>query len=225
MSVWDDFWKDHKVSKAEAWISSQRDLVLERSLDRLGPGPKKVLEVGCGTANNLRHIKNGRPDAECWALDNSPVAVEKARRDFPNAVVGDCAATPFADGQFDLVFSAGVLEHLPDEAAFAREMRRILRGGGLLVTFVPARYSLWRLYQLFLWRFRGHEYERSYTRGELERLFSGAGFEEVEYLGLDPFSLQGAVMKALNISFDPPVKRTPFESAYTEICLVAGKNE
>lgn len=220
---WDRKWETHKTSKAEAWIASRRDRILDRCLDSL-PGRKKaVLEVGCGSAINLRRIKNSRADADCWALDSSPVAVERAKKDFPNAAVGDCAKTPFPDGSFDLVYSAGVLEHLPDEAAFFAEMRRILRDGGLLVTFVPARYSLWRVYQLLLHWFAGNDYERAYTYGRLAALTRSGGLAEAGYFGLDPFSVQGAVMKVFNVSFEPPVESTPFRSAYTEICMVARK--
>lgn len=223
MSSWDHFWEDHKTSKAEAWIASERARILDGCLDRLKAGRKNVLEVGCGSANNLRRIQKTRPDAECYALDNSPVAIEKARGEISRAVVGDCVKTPYEDKKFDLVYSAGVMEHLGDEAPFIREMSRILADDGLLVTFVPARYSLWRLYQLLLWRFLGHEYEKSYTRGELVPLFGRNGFETEEFVGLDPFSVQGALMKVFNVSFDPPVKKTPFPSAYTEVCIITRK--
>ncbi|MDD2804843.1 MAG: glycosyltransferase family 39 protein [Elusimicrobiales bacterium] len=222
-SDWDRKWEVHKTSKAEAWIASRRDGILDACLDKL-PGTKKVLEVGCGSGINLKRLKAARADAECWALDNSPVAVERLKKDFPLAVAGDCLKTPFADGQFDLVYSAGVLEHLGDEAVFFAEMRRILKDGGLLVTFVPARYSLWRVYQLLLHWFAGNDYEKSYTYGGLAALSAAGGFEEEGFYGLDPFSVQGAVMKIFNVSFDPPVKSTPFKSAYTEICL-AGKKK
>ncbi len=223
MTSWDQKWKSHKTSKAEAWIASQRDKVLGDCLDRL-PGNKKVLEIGCGSAINLKKIKNSRTDADCYALDRSPVAIELAKKEFPNACVADCENTPFKDKEFDLIYSSGVMEHLGEEAAFLAEMRRILKDDGLLVTFVPARYSLWRFYQLLLFWFAGNDFEKSYTYGGLTSVFSANGFEKEEFIGLDPFSVQGAVMKVFDISFDPPVKSTPFKSSYTEICLVARKN-
>jgi hypothetical protein len=30
-------------------------------------------------------------------------------------------------------------------------------------------------------------------------------------------------MKVFNVSFDPPVKKTPFPSAYTEVCIITRK--
>lgn len=219
---WDRKWETHKTSRAEAWIASQRDKVLDDCLNRLG-GRKKVLEIGCGSAINLKRIKRDRTDAECYPLDRSPVAIELAKKEFPDACVAECEKTPFEDKKFDLIYSSGVLEHLASEAAFLKEMRRILKDDGLLVTFVPARYSLWRLYQLLLFWFMGNDYEKSYTYPGLASVLAANGFEEAGFTGLDPFSVQGAVMKIFDVSFDPPVKSTPFKSAYTEICLVARK--
>lgn len=223
MNSWDRKWENHKTSKAEAWIASQRDRVLNSCLDRLEAGRKKVLEIGCGSAINLKKIKKTRTDVECFALDRSPVAIELAKQEFPLAFVADCERTPFKDEEFDLIYSSGVMEHLGDETVFLAEMRRILKNDGMLVTFVPARYSLWRFYQLLLFWFAGNEFEKSYTYPGLASLFSAHGYEVTGFTGLDPFSVQGAIMKIFNISFDPPLKATPFKSAYTEICIMTKK--
>ncbi|WP_078843894.1 class I SAM-dependent methyltransferase [Streptomyces albus] len=47
---------------------------------------------------------------------------------------GDLTATRFADGSFDAVTCLSVIEHGVDPAAYFREMARILRPGGVLVT-------------------------------------------------------------------------------------------
>jgi SAM-dependent methyltransferase len=49
---------------------------------------------------------------------------------------------PYPDGSFDLVFSHGVLHHVPDVRAAQREIHRVLRPGGELVVMVYARRSL-----------------------------------------------------------------------------------
>jgi len=82
---------------------------------------------------------------EVVALDLSD-AVETARRnleDFPNAYVvqGDLVCPPLkaaGDGGegFDIVYSIGVLHHLPDPAAGIRSLVRLVRPGGLMVAWV-----------------------------------------------------------------------------------------
>jgi len=46
-------------------------------------------------------------------------------------------ALPFADASFDRVAVVDMLEHVPDEAAFARELARVTKPGGLLVVNTP----------------------------------------------------------------------------------------
>ena len=50
-------------------------------------------------------------------------------------VLGD--GLPFADVTFDRVVVVDMLEHVPDETAFARELARVTRPGGRLVVNTP----------------------------------------------------------------------------------------
>ena len=45
--------------------------------------------------------------------------------------VADIYDLPFDDGQFDVVFSSAVLEHLADPVAALKSLRRVLKPGGL----------------------------------------------------------------------------------------------
>jgi SAM-dependent methyltransferase len=90
-------------------------------LTGLRPG-MRVLDVGCGTAG-LRALE---PELEITGVDLYP------RPDYPGpflqADVTD--GLPYADGEFDLVYSSSVIEHVPPprRAAFAAEVRRVGRG-------------------------------------------------------------------------------------------------
>lgn len=93
----------------------------------------------------------------------------------------DGRTLPFPDAEFDRVVVVDMLEHVPDEAAFAGELRRITKPGGRLVVNTP------HLKRTLLRRFRhalgqtdakhGH-LRPGYTREGLEALFGGFGFEE-----------------------------------------------
>jgi SAM-dependent methyltransferase len=51
-------------------------------------------------------------------------------------------AMPFPDSSFDIVFSHGVLHHVPDVIAAQKEIGRVLKPGGVLIAMLYARRSL-----------------------------------------------------------------------------------
>jgi SAM-dependent methyltransferase len=97
-----------------------------------------VLEIGCGTGNNIWFVAN--EGFQAAGVDASATAIECARercaRDKVNACleVADFTKTlPFADASFDLVFERAALSFTTREGAAAcvAEVRRVLRPDGL----------------------------------------------------------------------------------------------
>lgn len=58
-------------------------------------------------------------------------------RDGRAMVQGDLTSMEFADGSFSLVFCSHVLEHVPDDRAAMREIRRVLSPEGVALIAVP----------------------------------------------------------------------------------------
>jgi len=56
------------------------------------------------------------------------------------AAVGDALRLPFADGVFDRVIAAEVLEHIPADRQAMAELARVLRPGGTMAVTVPRWY-------------------------------------------------------------------------------------
>ena len=57
-------------------------------------------------------------------------------------VQGDASATDFEPNSFDFIMSTSVFEHLPDPAAVAREIERILKPGGTVLTITHVYTSI-----------------------------------------------------------------------------------
>jgi SAM-dependent methyltransferase len=104
---------------------------------------KRVLDAGCGTGRHA-HFAARFGAEEVVALDLSD-AVEAARTNLsahPNVHViqGDLLRPPFrtadAGGGFDLVYSIGVLHHLPDPRAGFESLLRFVRPGGTIAVWV-----------------------------------------------------------------------------------------
>ena len=114
---------------------------LMRALRRQGFGlaGARVLEVGAGTGTFLdRLVEFGA--AEGVGVDLVEHRVELGRRLHPrlDLRVGDGAGLPFEDGAFDLVTQFTCLSSVLDagvRSAIAAEMWRVLRPGGLIVSY------------------------------------------------------------------------------------------
>ena len=116
-------------------------------LDELRLDGVKLLEVGLGQgAESEQLIRRG---ARWTGLDLTDEAVARVRTrlttralPFDDVVRGSITDAPFADDTFDMVFSHGVLHHVPDVQSAQREIHRILKPNGRLVIMMYAKYSL-----------------------------------------------------------------------------------
>jgi ubiquinone/menaquinone biosynthesis C-methylase UbiE len=99
---------------------------------------KEILDVGCGTGAILRRLGNPQKNV---GVDLAPEAISFCRqRGLNNVRQGDIHALAFSDASFDAVICSSVLYHqwVTDLDSALREMRRVLRPGGLLLINVPA---------------------------------------------------------------------------------------
>jgi len=101
--------------------------------------PRRVLDYGCGVGGWIELLSGVYPTAEIAGVDISNAAIEKARKKFPGCRLESFGGgtTPFANEEFDLVFSYHVLEHVDDIGASIREIARTLRHGGYAVIIFP----------------------------------------------------------------------------------------
>ena len=223
MVAWDDYWADYSISKGERWMVEQRHILLMKYVERIKKNPRKVIEIGCGFGSNIKLLQSSYRNIVCHALDSSQVSINKVKSKIPNCYVADARDTGLDDNSFDLIFSAGLMEHFRDETTFLKEMKRILHQDGLMATFVPARYSLWQLYLKLHFGNMPHGYEKSYTQKTLTSLFLNNGFEVIEIVGIDPFSLNAFFMKLLNKSFKPFAKKSLMQNGYQEFGIIVRK--
>jgi SAM-dependent methyltransferase len=95
-----------------------------------------ALDAGCGMGRWLHFAR--RAGARVVGLDLSPAVDVAARREGEDAalVQGDLRHPPLAAGEFDLVYSLGVVHHLEDPARAVRTLADLVRPGGELRLYV-----------------------------------------------------------------------------------------
>lgn len=134
---------ENRFANAFAYGRHKVDVLLDEVLKELKPGAH-VLDVGCGTGEYVRRVQelglvgSGIEPAEAMRK----VAIEKN----PGSTIVDGVATklPFPDTSFDLVICIEVLRYLHrgDGRVALREMRRVLRPGGILFLTMVNKYAL-----------------------------------------------------------------------------------
>lgn len=106
---------------------------------------KDVLDVGCGAGVEV--VRFARAGARMVGVDIAESAVTLTRQNLDQqgltarVEVADGEALPFADNSFDFVFAHGVIQYTNDDRALAREVRRVLRPGGVALFQVYNRVS------------------------------------------------------------------------------------
>jgi SAM-dependent methyltransferase len=116
-------------------------------LDALDFRDREVLEIGLGQGADAEQII--RRGARWTGLDLTAESVDRLRTrldlrrlPYERIVRGTVLDLPFDDHSFDLIFSHGVLHHVPEIHRAQAELARVLRPRGEAVIMLYAKYSL-----------------------------------------------------------------------------------
>lgn len=138
------------MTPTEAWTSDQAyepyigrwsRLLAPRFLQWLPAEPGATwCDVGCGTGALAHAVLATEDPARVLGVDPSEAYLAAARRPAAGgpfeAALGSATTIPAADGQFDRVVSALVLNFVPRPDEALAEMRRVTRPGGLIGAYV-----------------------------------------------------------------------------------------
>ncbi len=95
----------------EAFFHRNRARVVRNLVRRYATPDAPIIDAGCGTGLNLRHLPQGS-----YGIDINPRNVEILRTRLPNhrILLGDVEALPFEDDTFGTVLCTEVIEHIPN---------------------------------------------------------------------------------------------------------------
>ena len=146
----------------------------------------RVLEHGAGSgalsrallAAGARHLVTSEPEPELVEILRAAFAGDARVSVFAGSIEAYLAER--GPGTVDSIVSSNVLEHVADDAGCLESMLELLRPGGALCLYVPARPELYGPFDHAV----GHQ--RRYTKPELAQKLEHAGFviERLDYRNL-----------------------------------------
>jgi SAM-dependent methyltransferase len=162
---------------------------LVKEIERLRS--RTLLEVGCGDSRWLPYLAR-KTGASVAGIDYSEEGCEMARRRLEAEKVEGrvvCAdvlkVEPVTVGQFDFVFSLGLVEHFSDLEGILAALLKFVRPGGALFTEVPSLRSVHGL-MMWLWQPKLLDKHEMISRRKMASAYEGLGLQDVhaQYLGL-----------------------------------------
>lgn len=140
----DDLYDDQLIAFleelwGEGYLSPGGPDEVARVLEGVGIAGKSVLDIGCGSGAISVSLVRDHGAGHVTGIDVEDPVCNAARARAEQAGLSDRVTIkkvtpgpfPFGDGTFDVVFSKDSILHIPDKAAMAAEVFRILKPGGM----------------------------------------------------------------------------------------------
>lgn len=185
-------------SKTYPFVSSQpthmHEIFVQPVLARLRElRPLRVLDLGCGNGSLCCVIRDAGFQVDgCDVSEQGIQQARAARPDIPYVCMSIYDEPPqHWLGQFDVIVSTEVIEHLYDPRAMPRLVTRLLRPGGVMLVTTPYHGYLknlalsllnkWDQHHTPFWL---HGHIKFWSRKTLTQLFEEEGLQFISFKGL-----------------------------------------
>lgn len=198
--------------KNHDFFLKRKALLIKKFLASLKVESPKILDIGCGHGLIHRFLQ----DQALTGVDPAAEVIEMARESNPQVayVCNDGRTLPFASQSFDAALCLCVLHHVPKNEwiPFLREMKRVIRPGGLGIIFEHNPYN--PLTRYVVRRCPLDEGVTLATRSRLQQALQQAGFTSFysRYLFLTPFD------HPLFLRLDNSFGKIPLGAQYFTVC-------
>ena len=169
------------------------------------PAARTILDVGCGRGRLGQLLKTLNPERKVHGVELDTDVASAARTVLDSVVSGDfqTMSLPFAEGTFDCVVFADVLEHLIDPASALRRIRSLLAPDGVIVCSIPniRHYTVFLQLGLRGWEYRDFGlFDRTHLRffslRSMRELLAEGGFQAVR---AEPHIIASKKAKIINV--------------------------
>lgn len=141
-------------------LSARRDIAWRRfAIRRLPQNAAKILDLATGTGDVALDLVRSQPQLEVVGVDFVQKMLDKAvektllqgAHDRIRYVSADAMSLPFPNDQFDAAIIAFGLRNIPDRAGAIREMARVVRPGGKVITLEMTFPRNLKMRRFFFW--------------------------------------------------------------------------
>jgi len=176
----------YKYEVEHFWFRIRRDLIL-RTFDKYVGRESLVMEVGTGTGNVARELKNNGYNMTISDVHKQFLDFEK-NKIIKNKYQFDINEPPFKE-HFDVIGMFDVLEHIEGDEHVLKNVRKMLRDNGKVIITVPAHNWLWSRYDYI--------HKRRYNLKRIKKIFKESGFDILEAKHFFIFILPLLIIRAL----------------------------
>jgi ubiquinone/menaquinone biosynthesis C-methylase UbiE len=135
----------NNISKNYSIYRNASPAVVDHILQKIkGKSIKRILEVGCGTADYLYALTK-QLNCDSYGFDDSESMIDEASKKNPglNLNVNDLHNLfDYNDNYFDLVYSVDVIHYVKDLSHYFEEIKRVLNGNGTVLTVTDSEEDL-----------------------------------------------------------------------------------
>jgi ubiquinone/menaquinone biosynthesis C-methylase UbiE len=175
----------------------------------------RILEIGCGTGNNLKLIKK-LTKAELWGIDSSKGMLEKAKEKCEDAIFIEDDAVQLSkieDGLFDVVYMVDVIHHIKDIDTMFQNIKRILKPNCPVIIFSDSHEHIKnRLTTKYFPETLEPELKRYQDTPEIVQSLSMTGFKKVE---------SGIIESGIDDAFGPKLIELAEKKGYSMFGLIS----
>ena len=199
-----DFYEEHYAKLDNKTPHLLKRIRLTEEAIRKYGRPGEIVEIGCGTGENLHYYANKFGFSRAYCVEIASSAEEKIREKglIPLILDVNVDKIPLNDNSIDVIIFEEVIEHLYNSDLVMSEIKRLLKDGGILILSTPNLAS-WinRLTLLFGYQPFSHDVSflggfgrlkhKDQTNGHIKSFTLRAMLEYLKFFGLEVLEVKG----------------------------------
>ncbi|UCD20575.1 MAG: class I SAM-dependent methyltransferase [archaeon] len=183
MGEWDNYWQNYGLKPGSS--KTRMENIMNPFLKKMNKN-SKVLDAGCGSGYFTGFFASKK--VKVIGIDTSKKARDMTKRNLAKLKLkakvenGNVLKLKYKKDSFDVIFTDGLLEHFKNPEKILEQFKRVIKKKGVIITFVPNKYSYWIFLKPFLMK---DIHEDPFILKRLVKLHEKVGLKVVQKGGLN----------------------------------------